>query len=131
MPQINKIWHHYQNWEDYHAGLWRTISGKERTKLLKKAIEFTGDAKLYGSFMQRVIIEWPISCEQNLSDQNINRRAWIGHAACCLAIGAPDDVTRTAWGYLSQVQQDDANAEADRAISEWELMYAKQNSSIH
>lgn len=128
---LTKVWHHYKNWEDFSAGLWRSVSGAERVKLLKLAINFTGDAKLYGSYMQKVIRIWPISCEQNLTDQNINRRAWIGHAACCLAIGSPDDVTRSAWGYLTPTQQDEANAEADRAISDWEQEHARKNRAVH
>lgn len=115
-----KIWHPYTVWEDYLNGMWRTETGRNRAIYLRKAIDFTGDAKLYGSFMRRVINEWPLSCEHNLTDAGINRKAWIGHAACCLAIGCPEDITRSAWGYLSKIQQDDANLEAERAIAAWE-----------
>lgn len=120
---MKKIWHPYWNWEDYRNGMWRTVSGSERTRLLRKAIDFTGDAKLYGSFMRRVIREWPIGCEHHLTDVGSNRKAWIGHAATCLAIQCPEDITRSAWGYLSQTQQDEANAEAQVAIEEWEQIH--------
>lgn len=95
--------------------------------MLKKSIEFTGNAKLYGSYMRRVIHEWPVTCEHHLTDLNSNRKAFIGHAAACLALGAPEDITRQAWGYLSQQQQDDANLEAERAINSWEAEYARKN----
>lgn len=124
---IKKIWHPYTEWEDYKNGMWRSVTSKERTRFLRKAIDFTGDAKLYGSFMQRVIIEWPVSCEHNLTDVGMNRKAWVGHAATCLAIGCPEDITRSAWGYLSAQQQDDANAEAQAAIDAWELAHAAKN----
>jgi len=91
--------------------------------LLKQAIEFTGNPPLYGSFMMRVIKEWPISCEHNLTCKGMNRQAWIGHAAACIAIGCPEHITREAWAYLTQEQQDLANAEADKAIAQWELEY--------
>lgn len=117
---MNKIWHPYWAWEDYKAGMWRTVSGRDRSKLLRRAINFTGDAKLYGSFMRRVISEWPTACEHHLTDVGSNRKAWIGHAATCMAINCPEDITRSAWGYLSICQQDEANAEADAAIQLWE-----------
>lgn len=92
----------------------------ERAALLPLAIDFTGDANRYGAAMLRVTVEWPFSCEHNLTDIGQNRRAWIGHAACCLAIGCPEDVTREAWGHLSEQQREDANAKATEAILSWE-----------
>jgi hypothetical protein len=100
--------------------MWRRIPASERPKMIHDAERFTGDAVLYGSWMTKVLDSWPISCEHNITDLSQNRRAWIGHAATCLAIGAPEDITRAAWGMLTRQQQDDANAMADRAISEWE-----------
>jgi hypothetical protein len=55
---MKKIWHHYLKWEDYQGGMWRLVSGKDREKYLDQAIEFTGDATKYGSFMSRVLTEW-------------------------------------------------------------------------
>ncbi|QGJ84331.1 hypothetical protein [Pseudoalteromonas phage XCL1123] len=90
---------------------------------LDKAIEFTGDHKLYGSFMMKVVNDWPYSCENALTDYHMNRRAWIGHAACALAIRCPENTTRQAWKDLSYEQQYLANKEASRAIRAWENMY--------
>lgn len=98
--------------------MWGSV--KDRAKFLQKAIEFTGDAELYGSYMSRVADEWPYSCEHNLTDASQNRRAWIGHAACALSFGCPEDIVRQAWGYLSEEQQIAANAKADEAIRRWE-----------
>ncbi len=124
---MKKIWHPYYEWEDYKNGMWESVFGKDRMRLLKKAIEFTGDAKLYGSFMKRVIIEWPIACEHHLSGDSGNKKAWVGHAATCLAIKCPEDITRSAWGYLTKQQQDEANQEAQNAIDDLEIMYAIKN----
>lgn len=95
----------------------------DRKEYYEKAIIFTGDHKLYGSYMQRVIKEWPISCENALTDYYMNRKAWIGHAACALAMRCPEDITRQAWKELNSEQQYLANKEASRAISSWENMY--------
>lgn len=128
---LTKIWHPYYNWEDYKNGMWSTVNGKERKILLKKAFEFTGNAKIYGSFMKKVIVEWPIACEHHLTNTSSNRRAWIGHAACSMALGCPEDITRQAWGYLTTQQQDEANHMAQVAIAEWESNYVRENSQLH
>jgi hypothetical protein len=127
---MKKIWHPFTVWEDYKLGMWRKITGEERKSALDKAIQFTGDAKLYGSFMVKVLTEMPFACEQNLTGTG-NKRAWIGHAAVCLALGIPEDVTREAWGHLTTEQQDAANAEAQFYIDYWVMEHEEKNRGLH
>jgi len=119
--RVKRIYHPYTLWEDFHAGMWRKASAEEEAGLLEAAVKFTGDAKLYGSFMVLVSDQWHYACEHNLTDVAMNRRAWIGHAAACMAIGAPEYITRRAWWMLTQEQRDLADSEADNAIRYWEL----------
>jgi len=70
--------------------------------------------------MLHVANEWTYSCEHNLTDRSLNRRAWIGHAACALAFRCPEDIVRAAWSELTEQQQVEANAKADEAIRSWE-----------
>jgi len=119
---MQRIYHPFHMWEDWKAGMWRKVSGEEERIMLEKAIEFTGDAELYGQWMNQVIQQWPVSCEHNLTDLSQNRKAWVGHGAVTLALGIPEHVTRSAWGYLTKQQQDDANAVADKAIEAWERL---------
>jgi hypothetical protein len=122
---MKRIYHPYTKWEEYHAGMWRTVKGEEAEKLIAAAVEFTGDAKLYGKWMRRVVAEWPISCEHNLTCRAMNRQAWIGHAATCMAIGCPEDITRLAWHQLTDQQRNEANDQATEAIEIWEGQYAE------
>ncbi len=124
-PVLTRVFLPYWTWEEYHAGMWRETYGAERDALLEEAIKFTGDAKLYGLYMSKVVDAWPYSCAYNLSNQAINRQAWVGHAATCLAINCPEDITRLAWHTLTQTQQDDANVQADNAIAKWESKYMR------
>jgi hypothetical protein len=125
---MKKIHHPYHLWEDYQNGMYESINGKARRIMLNKAITFTGNHELYGEYMMKVIDLWTVSCEHNLSDKNMNKRAWIGHAACCLAIQCPEDITRQAWGCLSKAQQVAADEQADNAIKAWN---EKQNIKLH
>lgn len=128
---MNRIYHRYEIWEDYKAGMWRVARGEERESLIEKAIAFTGNHIEYGKYMLKVAREWPISCEQNLTDTLQNRKAWIGHAACCMAIGCPEDITRQAWKCLTEKQQCDANDQAQNAIEIWELDHEEKNRTSH
>lgn len=113
-----RIYHPIHKWEEIPANMWGDVTDREA--YLARAIEFTGDHKRYGSFMRRVVSEWPFSCENALTDHALNKKAWIGHAACALALGCSEDITREAWGRLTDEQRLLANKEAARAIQIWE-----------
>lgn len=119
--KFKRVYHHYLDWEEIDSNMWGSVTNKQ--KYLEKAIEFTGDHKKYGRFMQKVVDTWKVSCENALTDYSLNRRAWVGHAACALALGCPESITREAWGKLTDEQQLLANKEADRAIKLWENNY--------
>lgn len=123
---IKRIWHPYWLWEEVKFNMWGTpIDGED---MLKKAVKFTGDHKLYGKWMMKVVKEWKYSCEHNLSCLEQNRQAWIGHAAVALAFKCPEDITRLAWWQLTDRQRELANKEADKAITYWENKYAEKNT---
>jgi hypothetical protein len=109
--------------------MWRKVSSADEESMLKQAIDFTGNATLYGLWMKKVVDSWPTACEHNLTDTTQNRRAWIGHAAVCLAWGCPEYITRMAWGYLTKKQQDEANDMADMAITIWEQKHGIERSA--
>jgi hypothetical protein len=121
--KFSRVYHPYWDWEEIDFNMWGTVENKK--VWLNRAIKFTGDYLKYGRFMMRVVNEWPVSCENALTDASLNQRAWVGHAACALAIGCPESITREAWGHLTNEQQLLANNQADRAIACWKINYAK------
>lgn len=100
-------------------------NAEQKKEALQKAIEFTGNHILYGEWMMKVANEWKYSCEHNLT-KDINKKAWIGHAAVAMAIQIPEDIVRDAWGYLTKEQQDLANKQAQNAIDYWEKMQCQK-----
>jgi len=121
--RFNRIYHPYWEWEELEFNMWGTV--ENRNKFLKKAVKFTGNHKIYGRYMMRVANEWTKSCENSLTDYSINRKAWIGHAACAMALGCPEDITRQAWAELTDEQRILANREAEAAIQHWEKLHSK------
>lgn len=120
---LKRVYHDCRTWEEMQHNMWGSVENKK--KALSSAIKFTSDHKKYGRYMQKVIREWPISCENALTDKTLNQKAWIGHAAVALALRIPEDITRKAWGSLTDEQRLLANKEAARAICDWEESYRK------
>lgn len=121
--QIKQVWHNVRDWEEVANNMWGEVL--DQNQALQTAIAFTSDHKLYGSFMKKVCNEWPVSCENALTDPYLNQKAWLGHAAVAMAHNIPEDITRKAWGYLTDEQKLLANKEAEREILLWKERYLK------
>ena len=119
MMRFSRVWHPVALWEEMATPMWESVGACT----LQDCIDFTGNHKLYGQWMRKVIDQWPVSCENALTNYNINRKAWVGHAAAAMAIGSPESLTRRAWGYLDDRQRALANREAARCIGAWESHY--------
>lgn len=125
-----QVYHPYWLWEDYKNGMWRKESKEYEKQWLPIAIAFTGDHIKYGAAMTRVVNEWPVSSEHNLTNLNINRRAWVGHAAVCLELGIPEYIVRTAWKNITQYQRVMANHVADQSIHLWHHTYVHGKKDV-
>ena len=123
LKQIKQIWHDVRHWEEVAHNMWGETLNKKQD--LHIAIAFTSNHELYGSYMKKVCDEWPISCENALTDPHINQKAWLGHAAVALAHNIPENITREAWSYLTDEQKLLANKEAERNIALWKERYVK------
>lgn len=121
--QIKQVWHDAREWEELAHNMWGKSECAQAD--LSKAIAFTSDHALYGYFMRKVCNEWSISCENALTDPHLNQKAWLGHAAVALALRIPEDITRKAWGFLTDEQKFLANKEAEREIAIWKERYIK------
>lgn len=121
--KIKRVFHHYKLCEEYNSNMWRVIPIDERPAAIDSSAKLMIYFDAFETACNRVITEWPYSCEAALSASTMNHQAWIGHAACALNHGAPEDLTRLGWRTLTEQQQDDANAAADRAIANWKEKY--------
>jgi len=117
---MKRIYHRWEFWEDYKAGMWRKETKEYELKNFANIISFTGNYIEYGNAMKLVTENWKYSCEHNLSNISINRKAWLGHAACCFAHGYPEYLVRQAWWELTNEQRFLADNEAIKTIRLWE-----------
>jgi hypothetical protein len=106
----------YQQWEDYKAGM---FGGRFDEARSDSAGALLADPPRCLLAMSRVVREWPVAASVNLTNTGLNRRAWVGQSACCLAVGATANETKRAWWQLTDTQRAAANACADEVIALW------------
>lgn len=110
---------HYQELEEYHAGMWRRIPPEMAQVAIESVLDFMGNTECFADAMHSVCEEWNNSCRYNFTSSSTNHVAWLGQAAVCYATGHPESITRRAWALLPKRRQIDANAAAREAISIW------------
>lgn len=115
---MKRIYHHYNLWEDYHAGMYGEDK-RGRKKRVEKAAYILGTPEICKQAMEKVISEWRIATEYNLSNAEINRKAWLGQAACSCYANIHEDETREAWGLMTEQQRIKANQIAASIIKKW------------
>lgn len=87
---MNRIYHTWDKWECYPAGLYeiRPPSKELSTTACKQAYaEFLADIPRFTAAMESVLREWPNSCEHYLSNERMNRIAWLGQSSMCHETG--------------------------------------------
>lgn len=115
---MERIFHHFNKWEDYHAGMYDE-SKDGRADRVQKAAYILGTPNICREAMEKVVEEWEKATEYNLSNAEINRKAWLGQAACCCYAGIHEDETREAWGLMTEAQRIEANRIAAEIIKKW------------
>lgn len=117
---MTRIYHTYEKWECYPAGFYESAPGEKRTKedCEKQYAELLRDKAQFKAALARVILEWVRSCEHYLSNDKMNRIAWLGQASLCIAKGIPSSY-RNGFNRLNEAEQQAANEMALAALNRW------------
>lgn len=118
MRKIKQIWHPYWNWECFHAGMYSNSSSIDMDAGREMYRQFLADIERFTLAMYRVILLWPISCEQFLTNPTMNRIAWLGQSSMCIETGVPRKF-KSGFMLLAPQQQNAANAAAEKVLIEW------------
>ena len=116
---MDRIYHPYWLWEDYKNGFYDNISGDKKQEFISKVLEMFNSKELTILNMNRVIEEWKYSCEHNLTNESLNRIAYIGQSACCIYAGIPNTITMEAWNLLDEKIKDRSNKIAENILNKW------------
>ena len=116
----NRIFHEWQDWECFPAGFYKDKppQGMTVAECEEAYKAFLADIPLFESQLQRVISEWKYSCEHYLTNEKMNRIAWLGQASMCLYTGVP---SRFCGGYnlLNDEQKETADKKAFEYLNKW------------
>lgn len=115
---MKRIYHHFSKWEDYKSGFYSS-SFNDTENHIALCIDILTNQKIFEDTALKMIDNWRYSIEHNLTDNTINRIAYIGQSSCCFANGTPSFVTKLAWGYLSENERNEANNTAKKILSDW------------
>lgn len=122
---MDRIYHPYYLWEDVNNGILKEdFSQKEIELLTNKAKSLLINSELFYNTALKVICNWKYSSEQQLSNIQRNRRAWLGQASCCYKYKIPEFITKYAWRMMAESEQNEANKVAEDVITIWEQKYA-------
>ena len=117
-----RLLHTYEKWECHKAGFYESkppgdLTKEECEELYK---DLLSDTNRFASVLQRVITEWKYSCEHYLTNDSMNRIAWLGQASLCIAHGIPSSF-RNGYNLLTEEEQHNADMIALKYLNIWLL----------
>mgnify|MGYP006292863169 CR=1 FL=1 len=125
-----RILHTWEKWECYKAGFYENNKEgmtKEQCEISYK--EFLSNENKFKAALWRVLREWPNSCEHYLTNENMNRIAWLGQASLCIETGIPS-IFRGGFMLLTDSQQKKANEIALESLNQWLIQHGRDPVSM-
>lgn len=115
---MKRIFHSWDKWEDYKHGFYGGLEyPKDNTlelyaSLLKDLTKFEAALKI-------IVSSWVYSCEHNLSNENMNRIAYLGQASCALIYNVPHNISMSGYNLLTKEEQESADKLAETYLNLW------------
>lgn len=117
---MDRIYHKWDKWECYPAGFFdsKAPDGMKKDEAEEVYRSFLSNPNEFDIALCKVITEWKYSCEHNLSNESMNRIAWLGQACLAYKFGIPS-CYRGGYNLLSESQQIVADKRALKALNSW------------
>lgn len=118
---MDRIYHTWEKWECYPAGFYETKPPhKDMTTDQCKQMyaEFLANIPRFSGVLNDVLSDWKNSCEHYLTNENMNRIAWLGQAAMCFDTKVPS-VFCGGYQLLTDKQKQAADEAALVALNIW------------
>ena len=116
---IPRVYHPWYKWEDYEHGFYDNMSGAKGDEMRARVEELFASKSKTKMYMLKVVGEWKYSCEHNLTNETMNKVAWLGQAACAMYANVPATITMSAWSSLPEKHRDQADKIACEVIAHW------------
>lgn len=117
---MERIYHTWDEWECYPAGFYEVKPPKGMTEeqARREYASFLRDDGRFREALAGVLADWPNSCEHYLTNERMNRIAWLGQAAMCYATGVSSEF-RSGYNRLTANEKHRADLAALDALNQW------------
>ena len=121
----------YYEWECFKNGMYKTSSEISNYNIhFNNSIKLLSNQNLFFETGMKVLSEWTISCNNFLSNKNINKIAFIGQVCCCYKFGCPEIIVKDAWKTIDKTIQKEANETAYKILRNYEGRNRKLHSKM-
>jgi ParB-like chromosome segregation protein Spo0J len=127
----NRVFHTFDKWECFAAGFYETAppKGMTKTQCEEEYAKFLSDDKLFRKTLKKVTTEWVHSCEHYLTNDSMNRIAWLGQASLCYAKKIPA-AFRGGFHLLTEEDQLRANTTALEFLNKWLTLHKMKELTL-
>lgn len=126
-----RILHTWDKWECYKAGFHaeRPPNGLSLEEGEEEYRAFLTDLARFEQALQEVTEEWKFSCEHYLTNERMNRVAWLGQASLAKALGMPA-ICRGGYQLLTSEQKYAADQLALKYLNRWLMANGKDQCML-
>lgn len=118
-----RIFHPWDKWEDYRHNFYGGVSEYKKDDTLALYASLLKDLPRFENALGIIISEWKYSCEHNLSNEAMNRVAYLGQASCALIYKVPHNISMGGYNLLTLEEQKTADAMAQKYLNIWVKKY--------
>lgn len=115
-----RILHTWEKWECFKAGFYeeRPPEGVSQDQGEERYREFLADLNAFEASLEQITKQWKHSCEHYLTNDRMNRIAWLGQASVANALGIPS-CCRGGYNRLDDDQKYAADQMALKWLNRW------------
>lgn len=115
---MKRVYHSWDKWECYKAGFYSPSppDGLNSQQSEEAFAMYFDSLEQFELDLIYILNNWKYSCEQFLTNENLNRVAWLGQACVCHHLGI-SSVFRSGYKYLSLDKQKKADNLAQKYLN--------------
>lgn len=127
---MDRIWHPYWLWEDYKNGFYKSECEYDKEKQIELSQKLFENTQEFKKILKKVVDEWQYSCEHNLTNESMNKIAYLGQAACAYKYKISNDISREGYNNLTKKEKLEADKIAEKIYNRWltRYLYNKEKS---
>ncbi len=116
---MKRIFHPWTKWECYRHNFYGGVMEYTKDNSHRLYAGVLKDTSKFEAALQVIIRDWHYSCEHNLTNESMNRIAWLGQAACALVHNIPNNLAMGGYNILTNDQKTAADKMADKYLNLW------------